>query len=426
MFDMKHTILLLLVLATLASASAAEAATYYVATTGNNSNTCAQAQNVATPKQTIAAGISCMAAGDTVQVRAGSYHNQTIQGLPAGSDSAYSIVRNYPGERPIIGATSSFVRGVQMNMGASHHWEIRGFDFSGTAGSQYIFECVEMFGAAPADYPHHLRFIDNKCHDTVNVGFLWYGNTAGTQGTDHYIAQNEWYNIGIGSPGYPPGMNTIYGTGSRTIVEDNVFHNVVNGVAIWTAGYVMNDVIVRRNICYDLFRPSIDPWEGSSGGTCIAHTASGGRTKIYNNIIYRSGESADSSAIYINNGPNDIKIFNNTVYNLLHPNAEAVDANNASNVVCRNNIARQTGGFVGCNTASNNLTTDPLFMNAANGNFHLLSGSPAIDAGQTLTDVLDDFDKITRPQGSTYDIGAFEVVNGSGPAMLPPTGLTAQ
>ena len=47
----------LLILAILVSGSQAFAATYYVSTTGNNTNTCTQAQSLSTPKRTIAAGI---------------------------------------------------------------------------------------------------------------------------------------------------------------------------------------------------------------------------------------------------------------------------------------------------------------------------------------------------------------------------------
>jgi hypothetical protein len=49
------------------------------------------------------------------------------------------------------------------------------------------------------------------------------------------------------------------------------------------------------------------------------------------------------------------------------------------------------------------------------------SGSPAVDAGIAIAEVLTDFEGLARPQGSAYDIGAFE---GSGPPdTTPPAGL---
>jgi hypothetical protein len=40
--------------------------------------------------------------------------------------------------------------------------------------------------------------------------------------------------------------------------------------------------------------------------------------------------------------------------------------------------------------------------------FHLQSGSPAINAGLTIASVTDDYAGTTRPKGSAYDIGAYE------------------
>jgi predicted outer membrane repeat protein len=58
-------------------------------------------------------------------------------------------------------------------------------------------------------------------------------------------------------------------------------------------------------------------------------------------------------------------------------------------------------------TSSNNLEAYPFFANPANGDFHLRSVSPAIDAGVDVG-VTRDFDFRLRPCGAGYDIGAYE------------------
>jgi hypothetical protein len=62
--------------------------------------------------------------------------------------------------------------------------------------------------------------------------------------------------------------------------------------------------------------------------------------------------------------------------------------------------------------------TDPLLVSAPGctvddpsvPNAYLQTGSPAIDAGITLSDVPIDYAGTPRPQGIRFDIGAFEYI----------------
>ena len=51
---------------------------------------------------------------------------------------------------------------------------------------------------------------------------------------------------------------------------------------------------------------------------------------------------------------------------------------------------------------------DPQFVDLSSQNFNVKSTSPAIDAGQTLSEVTNDFNRKSRPQKTSYDIGAVE------------------
>jgi hypothetical protein len=65
-------------------------------------------------------------------------------------------------------------------------------------------------------------------------------------------------------------------------------------------------------------------------------------------------------------------------------------------------------------TVTGSLTGDPKFVNTATYDFHLQSGSPAVDAGtnSVSTHVKSDYAGATRPQGTAYDIGAHEYLSG--------------
>jgi hypothetical protein len=58
--------------------------------------------------------------------------------------------------------------------------------------------------------------------------------------------------------------------------------------------------------------------------------------------------------------------------------------------------------------STNLLNMDPRFVNAANGDFHLMTGSPAIDAADPAATLSTDYDGVSRPQGAGRDLGAFE------------------
>src|SRR5262249_44794716 len=73
------------------------------------------------------------------------------------------------------------------------------------------------------------------------------------------------------------------------------------------------------------------------------------------------------------------------------------------------------GGICTDQTGLNgNISADPLFRNAASGDYHLQTGSPAIDAGGVDLAPATDFDGVPRPLDgngdgvAAFDMGAFE------------------
>ena len=74
------------------------------------------------------------------------------------------------------------------------------------------------------------------------------------------------------------------------------------------------------------------------------------------------------------------------------------------------NLFYNTGGVppAGSPSGTDLWQIDPLFVDLEQSDFHLLPDSPLIDMGTTQTQLDEDFDGVSRPQGAGFDIGPFE------------------
>lgn len=89
---MKRTLLSVIVVSLLLAVDA-NATTYYVATTGNDANTCGQAQSTSTPKLTLNNGVTCLSPGDILYILNGTYAEALldITGVSRPQGSSYDI-----------------------------------------------------------------------------------------------------------------------------------------------------------------------------------------------------------------------------------------------------------------------------------------------------------------------------------------------
>jgi len=245
-----------------------------------------------------------------------------------------------------------------------------------------------------------------------------------------------------------------------------------------TTGYNQYDISIHDNLIHD------EPCDGILLATI---DPSQGKVEVYNNLIYHVGLGPDPSdgeasyacirfAEYVNNSPPNpsgtAEVYNNTVadcgshvgtFNL---SGSFALATGLVGVNIRNNLSYQLSGEYFTNSGSiissglsyasssnnlwfggsqsaptwsaSNVNADPLFVNASTNNFHLQSGSPAVDAGITVSSSNSykgyqvwngrpmDRDGVPRPQGSGYDIGAYEFFAGGSTVQKPnpPTNLT--
>lgn len=403
-------------------AIAVHAATYYVSTTGNDSNPGTQSQ----PFQTLAKGVSPLNAGDTLYIRGGTYNQPINVGGKSGTAGNYITIAGYPGETVII-RTSNFA--IQGQNAATHVFFIfQNLVLDGSIGSageywtignnahDIIIDGIDMFGWQGAGIQigsggldgYNITIRNSKLHDmkslTCVAGTRWYGTYA-HNGHDILYENNDIYNNPGGGMQIYPGPNTNIVIRNNRIHDNNhcTTQNTIGGVVVSTDGVQTNvGTQIYNNLIYN---NGSAPSHGSSPGVAVTNGANG--TKIWNNTIYGNrGDSTTQSAGYgvVIQGATTVNtvVQNNVIFN--NQNGTISNIGGSGSVI------------------DHNLTTDPSFANAAAFDFNLHPSSPAIDAGTPVSIVKTDFMMKPRPQGSTYDIGAYEVGTDSA-APAPPVGL---
>lgn len=188
----------------------------------------------------------------------------------------------------------------------------------------------------------------------------------------------------------------------NAVIEQNLCYNLqAQSLAEMGQGVMIEnskDLIIRNNV----FKNYISVYASTTNE----------RLKIYNNTFVSTlaiPPSGMFSSIYLTNSPGT-SIKNNIFYDFPTDAITLFDGTSRQgldvdhNVVYRSDGRRPTGS-----PYPNDLWgVNPKLADPANGNYKLTSGSPAIDSGRTLPDVSNDYNGATRPQGTGYDIGAFE------------------
>jgi parallel beta-helix repeat protein len=129
--------------------------------------------------------------------------------------------------------------------------------------------------------------------------------------------------------------------------------------------------------------------------------------RIYNNTFYQNGRQG----IQIVNDPavDGVEIRNNLIYQSPNstcasncgwfPESHIQVGAAARNILVSNNSYHPGSVLVLGGADAGPVTGAVRFVNAAEGDFHLLAGSSVIDRGWKLDDVAADFDGLDRPQG---------------------------
>ena len=349
----------------------AHATTYYVATNGKDSQTGTSSK----PWLTISHADKVVQPGDTVIVEPGTYNvgNYLETSTSGTASQRITFTAQNPGTALIRSTGKGDDNPVWVVNGSYTNYS--GFDLQG-AGTQGF----DIDGG-------HNTFSNNYVHD-LGVGGCGYGagfmEQEGTPG-QNLISANVIKNMG-------------YGTGSQAC----------RGIKLGSTGTtVQNNVIYNASAsCIELY----GPLSGNPANIIIVNNT------LFNCAIgvLNGGDSNDgtSSGVYVANNI----IANNSQYGISECGCDGTGNTYTNNLTFNNNNNMDSGGVL-----LNNLTSDPKFINynpTGTGNYALSSGSPAINAGTSTNAPATDIVGTTRPQGTAWDIGAYEYVEASSTTTL--------
>ena len=246
----------------------ATGATYYVSTTGSNSNDGSEEN----PWLTIQHAVNSWSAGDTILVRGGTYtsNGSTIRIDITGTASQPITLKNYPGERPIINwtdknNTSNRIYATRGGGLPVEYLTIEGFEIRGG------YEGMKCQGPTKCN---HLVFRRNWVHDMRNQGFLGgapdglfelnifqhNGNFACTDCTkqhglyldgDNIVIRNNIFldNLAYGVQQAGSGITPLFSGNWRVVNNTFAYQNHRGGQVVW--GTNSDNATMENNIYFE-------------------------------------------------------------------------------------------------------------------------------------------------------------------------------
>ena len=240
-----------------------------------------------------------------------------------------------------------------------------------------------------------VSIMTNNVTVTGNTIDTCYTGVQPNMGVDQLVITGNVMN-GAGNSNAGVGI----GSASNLLINNNVFYNYNLGslASIFFQGIVTNSQILNNTFYNN--NGAVLVGEGS--------TFSGYHLLKNNNIYCNASVTGKALGDQSGGGIDGIPKYFNAIES---------DYNNFYN--CSNYYTTQTSEYfwyvgleswqnLGYNQDANSQEGDPVFTDAVNNDFSLQSSSKLIDAGTTLSNIIDDIDGISRPQGDAYDIGAYE------------------
>jgi Right handed beta helix region len=377
-------------------------ATYHVAKTGNNANSCAQAQSSSTPRQTIQAGVNCATSpGDVVSVHTGTY-NESVSTWPA-SGSSGNPIRIQPngytndgcatpgcGSGDAVTWAGGSSRTISIN---ERSWiRIQGFTLANSTNRYAVW--LENLNGKSAAPMLGIEILNNTFSGngnngatesdhaaTIVAGALGYAEGASSPTVTHHWSGNTFTNnygfsfllvgtsdteiknnVSTGQRGsfnastgyYSSGLLNEYSGGSnndRNVIDGNTYSNPSPGPTPYEASGIRCDSsgaghlstsYYKNNIIHDISQGVAD-LSSQQESYGMFFEAGCSNIVVQNNILYNIGSACLRIGSTSTGGPTGGTVEHNTLYSCGFAGLQIFASNG---VTYRNNIISTYGAQV--------------------------------------------------------------------------------
>lgn len=342
----------------LSPSAAGTGISYYVSTTGNDSNP----GTLDSPWRTIQHAANTVLAGDTVYVRGGVYNEHVNIPVSGNATAGYTTFQSYPGETAIVDGTHLDIPDGQyglFNIGGQSYLIIQGFEVRNykTTSTKYVPVGIYIYGAGSNiqilnNHIHNIKTSAKGCNANA-LGLAVYGTQAPDSINNLTITGNEIDHLKTGCSE----TISLDGNVQYFLVAGNLIHDN-NNIGIDAIGF--EGVAPKGAMC------GADPCDRARDGLIAQNTVY--NITSYGNPAYGKQYAADG--VYVDGGTR-IVIERNLIHNvdLGIEMASEHAGKTTDHVIARNNLvyfgnsagisiggyANRVGGTDSCTIVNNSL-----------------------------------------------------------------------
>jgi len=347
---------------------------FYVSTGGSDSNS----GSAASPWATIQHAANVAKAGSVIHVAPGTYTAALTTSISGTSSARIRFISDVKWGAKIVtsGAQYSWYN-------TANYIDIMGFDITGNSR-----DGINNGGSFVRIIGNHIHNIPAACTSSGGAGIV----NSNYSASDDDVIGNVVHDIGTSLSTSCGTVQGIYHANLRGHIMNNIVYRVWSGgICLWHAA---SHVVIANNLVYQNGSDGILVGAGDAPGGVVAS----GMLVVNNMVIYNDSSWGNGYAI-VEAGltGTDNKYINNLIWN------------NKRGIVLQNGVV-----------AIGTINADPLLVNYqpnGSGDYHLQSGSRAINSGTSTAAPSIDLDGAPRPFGTGFDIGVYEF--GSTPKTWP-------